>query len=264
VRFQVVNFFRNCKSSLQHHAVAWLISLCVLCVLCVSVVSAARVMFTTETQRTQKLHRDFLLFAPQGPELDYSNFKHSSQRHASLGCTSCHQRTSDNSATPRFPGHNACTSCHLAQFVTPNVPMCVICHMDVNSSNPPLRNFPTKFNESFNVKFDHSQHMTGSARPQAGCSACHSRIGGRAAALGIASSISAHVRQQISIGKRNRFMWGLSRPKILRANLGQRALFSFRVQPRQTWQRATFGLSGLSFAYGRRAANPSGQFARTR
>src|SRR2546422_3690907 len=102
---------------------AWFISLCVLSVLCVSAVNITRAALTTETQRTQNLHREFMMFAPQGPELDYANFKHTSQRHASLACTACHQR-SDNSATPRFPGHKACTGCHLAQFVTPNVPMC--------------------------------------------------------------------------------------------------------------------------------------------
>lgn len=127
----------------------------------------------------------------QGPGLDYSTFKHSSERHASLGCNSCHQR-GDNSATPRFPGHKACTSCHLAQFVTPNVPMCVICHADVNSSNPPLKNFPARFNESFNVRFDHAQHMSGSARPANGCAACHGRVRSRPAALSIPSGLATH------------------------------------------------------------------------
>jgi c(7)-type cytochrome triheme protein len=127
----------------------------------------------------------------QGPELDFANFKHNSARHASLGCNSCHQRT-DNSALPRFPGHDACTGCHLAQFVTPNVPLCGVCHADVNSAKPPLQSFPSKFNESFNVKFDHAQHMTGAARPQNGCAACHSRTGGRSAALAIPNSIAAH------------------------------------------------------------------------
>jgi hypothetical protein len=70
--------------------------------------------------------------------------------------------------------------------------MCVICHTDVNSGNPPLKSFPSKFKESFNVKFDHSQHMSGSARPPSGCAACHSRVGARPAALGIPTSISAH------------------------------------------------------------------------
>ena len=173
-----------------HVAVAAIISLCCLCVLCVSVVSKATGALTTETQRQ---HRELLMFtgSPQGRNLDYSTFKHNSQRHASLACTSCHQRT-DNSATPRFPGHKACTGCHLAQFVTPNVPMCVICHTDVNSGNPPLKSFPSRFNEPFNVKFDHAQHMTGSARPPSGCAACHARIGRRAGALGIPAGISAH------------------------------------------------------------------------
>ena len=193
MRSSLFKVLRLSKTFINHLPVAWFTSLCCLCVLCVSVVNITRAALTTETQRTQSLHRELSMSAgsPQGPELDYSIFKHSSQRHASLACNACHQRN-DNSATPRFPGHKACTGCHLAQFVTPNVPMCVICHTDVNSSNPALKSFPTKFNESFNVKFDHAQHMTGAARPQSGCSACHSRIGRRAVALGIPGGIAAH------------------------------------------------------------------------
>ena len=186
----------NCRASISVADQAtqkrrrWLaVSLCLLCVLCVSIVKITSAALTTETQRTS-LHRDFLA-ALQGPELDYSNFKHSSQRHASLPCTACHQRK-DNSATPSFPGHKACISCHAGQFVTANVPMCVICHTDVNSSNPSMKSFPTKFNDSFNVKFDHAQHMNGSARPASGCAACHNRGGGRAAALGIPAGTAAH------------------------------------------------------------------------
>jgi c(7)-type cytochrome triheme protein len=169
------------------------LSLCVLSALCVSVVSAARSLFTTETQRTQRLHREFSMIAmlPQGPEVDYTNFKHNSQRHASLPCTACHQRK-DNSAPPIFPGHKACLSCHSGQFVTPNVPMCVICHTDVNNSNPPLRSFKTKFAESFNVRFDHAQHMTGAARPANGCNACHSRAGARGVGQSILTGLAAH------------------------------------------------------------------------
>ena len=90
----------------------------------------------------------------QDPNQDYSKFLHSSQKHASLGCANCHDRTADNSITPRFPGHKACTNCHLGQFTTPAIPMCMICHSNTNGSNPPLKNFPSDFNESFNVKFD--------------------------------------------------------------------------------------------------------------
>jgi len=127
----------------------------------------------------------------QGPDRDYSTFKHNTQRHASLACTSCHARN-DNSATPRFPGHSACTGCHLSQFLTPNVPMCSICHTDVVGGKPPLKSFPTRFNEPFNVRFDHSQHNTGGARPRAGCASCHRPVGRRPAALTIPTGISAH------------------------------------------------------------------------
>ena len=128
---------------------------------------------------------------PQGSGIDYSKFVHTSQRHASLACNACHTRA-DNSATPKFPGHAACTKCHLAQFVTPNVPMCVICHSDVKSAAAPLKAFPPSFNESFNVKFDHAQHMTGSARPANGCQACHGRSTARGAALVIPVGLNAH------------------------------------------------------------------------
>jgi len=167
------------------------LSLCILLVLCVSVVSLARVLFITEPEKTPMVHSDVLAASPQGPQLDYSSFKHTSQRHASLACTSCHERK-DNSATPIFPGHKACVSCHTGQFVSAAVPMCVICHTDVNSGNPPMKSFPAKFNESFNVKFDHAQHMNGAARPASGCAACHSRSAGRAAALTIPTGMAAH------------------------------------------------------------------------
>jgi hypothetical protein len=129
--------------------------------------------------------------AAQGPQLDYSKFLHTSQRHSSLACNSCHERT-DNSATPRFPGHKACTDCHRSQFTTPAVPICVICHTDVSGNNPPLRSFPSTFKEPFNVRFDHAQHNTGSARPQRGCAGCHSSPVNRGAGLSIPTQLAAH------------------------------------------------------------------------
>ena len=133
-----------------------------------------------------------LMAALQEPNVDYSKFLHSSQKHSSLGCTSCHDRASDNSITPRFPGHKACTNCHLGQFTTPAIPMCTICHTNVSSGNPPLKAFPADFNESFNVKFDHAQHLTPTARPKNGCGACHGSPVNRGVALSIPANISAH------------------------------------------------------------------------
>jgi c(7)-type cytochrome triheme protein len=138
----------------------------------------------------------FLLFpfsfaVSQGNDLDYSKFLHTSQRHASVACSSCHHRT-DNAARPSFPGHKDCTGCHLTQFTTPNIPMCSICHANVNGNDPPRKPFPDTFKESFNVKFDHAQHMTGAARPKNGCSACHNSSLRRGVALSIPTSMSAH------------------------------------------------------------------------
>lgn len=124
----------------------------------------------------------------------YSKFNHSTQRHASLGCTDCHTRSADNSPTPTFPGHKNCTNCHLAQFVTPAVPMCEICHLNVGSGKPPLKSFPVNFNENFNMKFDHAQHMTGAAKPANGCQSCHNRSVARGAGLTIPSNLSAHAQ----------------------------------------------------------------------
>lgn len=152
--------------------------------LCAVTVNLSRAAFTNEVEGSRSLET-----AAQDPSLDYSKFLHTSQRHASLACVACHLR-SDNSATPRFPGHKACFSCHGSQVFTSGTPMCTICHSDVNGPNPPLKGFPTRFNESFNVKFDHAQHNSGSARPASACNACHSRL--RGAALSIPSGLSAH------------------------------------------------------------------------
>jgi c(7)-type cytochrome triheme protein len=135
---------------------------------------------------------DLAFVAPQGPDLDYSKFLHSSQRHSSLACTDCHERNADNSALPGFPGHKQCTGCHLGQFTTPAVPMCLICHTDTSGGKPPLRGFPATFKESFNVRFDHAQHMIASARPQNGCVGCHGTQTSRGFAFSIPATISAH------------------------------------------------------------------------
>ncbi|HLL75175.1 MAG TPA: cytochrome c3 family protein [Pyrinomonadaceae bacterium] len=131
---------------------------------------------------------NFLAAARQS-NVDFSRFLHTSQRHASLACASCHERR-DNSASPRLPGHKACTGCHLPQFVTPNIPMCAICHTSLDGQNPPVKNFPTL--QSFNARFDHAQHDTGSARPAEGCAACHRPAGRRSAAMSIPAGLGAH------------------------------------------------------------------------
>lgn len=122
---------------------------------------------------------------------DFSRFMHNSPRHASLACAACHDRR-DNSTQPRLPGHKACTDCHLPQFVTQNVPMCAICHTNLDGQDPPLKNFPVL--ASFNARFDHAQHDAGTARPAAGCVACHRPVARRPAALSIPAGLGAHAQ----------------------------------------------------------------------
>jgi c(7)-type cytochrome triheme protein len=122
--------------------------------------------------------------------VDFSKFLHNSDRHARLACADCHRREANNSTRPTLPGHKACTGCHLPQFVTQNIPMCAICHTDLNSQNPPVKNFPSL--RSFNAKFDHAQHNTGAARPASGCVACHTPASRRAVAMTIPAGLGAH------------------------------------------------------------------------
>jgi c(7)-type cytochrome triheme protein len=132
---------------------------------------------------------------------DYSKFSHSSPKeHADLmgrgNCGSCHRR-SDGSLEPGFPVHKDCTGCHLVQFTAANPssinPICTICHKaeGLNSPNAPLKSF-TRL-ASFNAEFDHAQHLKGtqSARPGAGCAACH-RPANRGVAQTIPARLDAH------------------------------------------------------------------------
>jgi len=135
-------------------------------------------------------------FAPaRSSDMDFSKFLHGSEHHAAIQCASCHRRGADNSPKPNFPGHKACTSCHLAQFVSTNSAsngMCAICHTNLNDPRPPMKDFPKL--ASFNAQFDHAQHMQGAARPQAGCSACHSPLRRSSAALSIPAGLGAHAQ----------------------------------------------------------------------
>ncbi|MEP6923814.1 MAG: cytochrome c3 family protein [Pyrinomonadaceae bacterium] len=121
---------------------------------------------------------------------NYGVFSHAVREHAQINCDSCHRR-SDNSITPKFAPHAACTDCHLAQFVTPQTQMCLICHADVGSAPAPMRSFPAHFNERFNMKFDHAAHLQGEARPTEGCAACHLPLR-RGVALSIPVNQDAH------------------------------------------------------------------------
>ena len=117
---------------------------------------------------------------PNEPEAqNFSRFQHSSTQHKRMPCLVCHVR-SDNSPTPKMPGHIPCASCHSQQFAEGNAsPICSICHTATDVKRfPPLR--------SFNAVFDHSRHIR-----QTNCATCH-KPASRGVALSIPARLSAH------------------------------------------------------------------------
>ncbi|HVF55452.1 MAG TPA: cytochrome c3 family protein [Pyrinomonadaceae bacterium] len=120
---------------------------------------------------------------------DFSKFSHATSGHSSRSCSSCHVR-GNNSPQPELPGHKACSDCHLQQFVTAGSAMCAICHTNLESGDPPRKNFPAL--RSFNVRFDHAQHASGAARPASACASCHTPTRRNTAALSIPAGLGAH------------------------------------------------------------------------
>lgn len=121
---------------------------------------------------------------PEG--LDYSKFLHTSRNHSRLPCLLCHRRES-NSPVPKRPGgsgHLPCAGCHAQQFLSPESPICTICHTDVKSGA--LKSFPRL--KSFRVKFDHSLHLN---MGSVSCATCHRPSRG-GVALSIPAGFNAH------------------------------------------------------------------------
>jgi len=125
---------------------------------------------------------------PAAAQAEGSKFSHAVAQHAAQACDSCHRREG-NEAQPRLPGHKACIDCHVTQFTTPASPLCLGCHTNVESNNPPLKPFPGL--EDFGMRFDHASHMSGAARPEQGCTACHAPAR-RGVALTIPAGLAAH------------------------------------------------------------------------
>ena len=106
----------------------------------------------------------------------FEAFSHKIPEHTQFACNTCHQREA-RGVKSAFEGHESCIGCHLNQFIDEEQTMCVICHTDTKSPDPPVKAFPAKFIEGFNMKFDHAAHEKGAARPADGCAACHNSSG---------------------------------------------------------------------------------------
>jgi hypothetical protein len=77
----------------------------------------------------------------------------------------------------------------LNEFTNPASGICTICHDGLKSVPATMRAFPARFNEGFNMKFDHAAHSSGAGRPREGCAACHQPQG---AAKSIPAGIGTH------------------------------------------------------------------------
>lgn len=111
----------------------------------------------------------------------FEAFSHKIPEHKQFECASCHQREG-RSLKMEYAGHDSCVGCHLNQFTDRGLMerdkvMCSICHGDLGSNPPPVKAFPTKFTEGFNMKFDHGAHDNGKGRPAEGCASCHESAG---------------------------------------------------------------------------------------
>lgn len=107
-------------------------------------------------------------------EKGFEAFSHKIPEHKEFECASCHRREG-RSLDMDFAGHDSCVGCHLNQFTdVESQTMCAICH---TANAPEMLKFPTRFKESFNVKFDHADHDGGEGRPPEGCASCHKPAG---------------------------------------------------------------------------------------
>lgn len=91
-----------------------------------------------------------------------------------LSCADCHERQADLTIAQaqvattkrnerlqlKFPGHKACTECHIQQFTAQPLKTCVICHDAAQPLNtrPPQRDFPKR--SDFTARFDAKLHET--------------------------------------------------------------------------------------------------------
>ena len=103
---------------------------------------------------------------------DYSHFSHATKKHQAA-CNTCHKVPTDNwkkvgdfPDVADFPGHDACVSCHRAQFFKGAKPtICSDCHSKVSPRDDArfaFRNPASK--RQFLVEFPHDKHQDVIAR----------------------------------------------------------------------------------------------------
>lgn len=115
--------------------------------------------------------------AVRASDRSFKAFSHAIKEHKQFECVSCHRRENGRDGLD-FAGHDSCVGCHISQFTNPEQQaMCTICHADMNASPPTMQEFPKRFVEGFNMKFEHAAHISGEGRPPEGCASCHESAG---------------------------------------------------------------------------------------
>jgi len=111
--------------------------------------------------------------------VDYTKFSHSTPKHKSA-CNTCHKPPTKNwtkvSQYPDvadFPDHEACVSCHRAQFFRgARPPICSVCHSKTSPRDDvryAFRNPPSRL--QFLIEFPHDRHQD----VINGCTICHAQ-----------------------------------------------------------------------------------------
>ncbi len=106
----------------------------------------------------------------------FAAFSHKIPEHMQFACNTCHSREL-NGVNSQLGGHESCIGCHMNEWIAEEQAVCIVCHTDLNSKDPPVRAFPVKFKEGFNTVFDHGDHDDDAGKPAEGCAACHEPSG---------------------------------------------------------------------------------------
>ncbi len=190
-----------------------------------------RIMKTISTDK--KIHLYLCLSVALFLPIDYTKFSHSTQKHQAA-CLTCHKIPSKEwtkaSAFPDitdYPGHDACVSCHRAQFFRgARPPICSVCHLKTSPRDDvrfAFRNPALK--RQFTIEFPHDKHQDVIAllryahAPQGynNCTMCHASRTAifKAAPTDHASCFNCHWKSQQPVADNCNGCHKLTTPYIL-------------------------------------------------
>lgn len=134
-----------------------------------------------QTRRRKPASKPATQQAPKGSATKYSAFIHSSDKHKSLTCNSCHKVPTNWTAkrafpdVADFPNHDACVRCHRQQFFTRQAMaglgpiICTVCHVRASprddarfafgKPNGASQAARPKDERQFIIEFPHDKHQ---------------------------------------------------------------------------------------------------------